>query len=158
MKIALDVKIPLEIQEGGKTKENLEVFYRDFTRKERKDLENIVAKFKKLFEKADKLSKEEVILDKKIELCEKLEEFEKAFKFTERKEALACKTEELECEMEALGGDSFEEDIARKRFNFLVGGKDKEKLRGYAEIKGYSPILSVLDRQKAEFEKKQYGE
>ena len=158
MKLTLDVKIPLEIQEGGKLKEKLEVFYRDFTKKEKKELETLVEKFKNLFKRANKLSKKEVILNKKIDLCEKSDKFEKAFKFIEEKETLLADIEKLEDELESLGGDDFEEEMAKKRFDLLVSGNDKEKLREYAVIKGYSTILKILDTQKADIEKKQLGE
>jgi len=158
MKLTLDVKIPLEIQEGGETKEKLEIFYRDYTVKEKRELEKIIAKFKQLFKKANKLSKKEMTLNKKIDLCEKADQFDKALGFIEERERIYETSEELDEELELLGGDSFEEKMAKKRFNLLVNGSDKEKLRDYAEIKGYITILKALDFKKAEFEKKQFGE
>jgi hypothetical protein len=154
MKLSLDIKIPLEIQEGGKTKEKLEVFLREFTKQEKKDMEELMLKFKKLFKKLNKLSNKETSLDKKIELNEKLEKYEKALKLTDEKEKISEEIEQISEDIEELGGEDFEEEMAKKRFDLLISGNDKEKLREYCEIKGYSFIMQLLDKQKGEFEKK----
>lgn len=157
MKLTLDVKIPLEILEGGKTKEKLEVFYRDFTREEKKEREELVAKFTKLFKQANKLQKKEESLNRKIKLNEKIGDFKKALKLEEEKDKLHEEMEALSEQIEELGGDDFKEELAKKRFDLLVSGDDKEKLREYCEIKGYMTILSAMDAQKAEIEKKHLG-
>jgi len=158
MKLTLDVKIPLEILEGGKTKEKLEVFYRDFTREEKKEREELVAKFTKLFKQANKLQKKEESLNRKIKLNEKIGDFKKALKLEEEKDKLHEEMEALSEQIEELGGDDFKEELAKKRFDLLVSGKDKEKLREYCEIKGYMTILSLMDAKRAEIEKKHLGE
>jgi len=158
MLLSLDVKIPLEIQEGGKTKEKLEVYYRDYTKEEKKEFDEVVKNFKELFVKVSKYGQQESSLDKKIELSEKIGDYKKAFALVEEKDKLQVKIEDLADELETLGGEDFEEKMSKKRFDTLISGEDKEKLREYAQIRSYKIIIGLMDEQKAEFEKKQSGE
>jgi len=158
MLLNLDVKIPLEIREGGKLKEKLEVYYRDYTKEEKKKFNKIVKDFKNLFMKVSKYGQKEASLNKRIELAEKIGNFDKAFSLVEERDNLQNKIEEVAIELESLGGEDFEEKMAKKRFDTLISGEDKEKLREYAEIRTYKTILKLMDEQKAELEKKQSGE
>lgn len=158
MLLSLDVKIPLEIKEGGKTKEKLEVYYRDYTKDEKKEFDEVVKSFKKLFLKVTRYGQKEESLNKRIELSEKMGKYENTYKLIEEKDELQKKVEDIALELDKLGGDEFEEKMAEKRFNTLISGEDKEKLREYAQIRSYKTILSLIDEQKAEFEKKQSGE
>ena len=83
---------------------------------------------------------------------------DKAFSLVEERDNLQNKIEEVAIELESLGGEDFEEKMAKKRFDTLISGEDKEKLREYAEIRTYKTILKLMDEQKAELEKKQSGE
>jgi len=158
MLLSLDVKIPLEIREGGKLKEKLEVYYRDYTKDEKKKFNKIVKDFKNLFIKVSKYGQKETSLNKRIELAEKIGKYEKAFALVEERDELQNMIEEVALELENLGGEDFEEKMAKKRFDILISGEDKEKLREYAEIRTYKTILKLMDEQKAELEKKQSGE
>lgn len=158
MLLSLDVKIPLEIKEGGKTKEKLEVYYRDYTKDEKKEFDEVVKSFKELFLKVTRYGQKEESLNKRIELSEKMGKYENTYKLIEEKDELQKKVEDIALELDKLGGDEFEEKMAEKRFNTLISGEDKEKLREYAQIRSYKTILSLIDEQKAEFEKKQSGE
>ena len=157
MKLTLDVEIPIEVQEGGELKESLRVFFRDYTKKEKKELDALRDKLKALYKKANKLLVQVEITEQKIHLYDKMGESEKALEFVKQKERFIKSAENIQDEILALGGEKFEEKLAKKRFDLLVSGEDKEKLRKYAEIKGYGAILNVLDMQKEKIEKKQYG-
>lgn len=158
MKINLNVKIPIEIQENGKTKEKLEVFYRDYTKDEKKEFEKIVNRFRALFKKALKIEQKEKILSKKIELSEKSEDYKQSLKYLKEQEKLQGELNALAEEIEGLGGDAFEEKMSKKRFDTLLSGKDKEKLREYTEAKGYEFVMNAIDAQRTEIEKKHLGE
>jgi len=72
-----------------------------------------------------------------------------------------AKAEALFEQLQEIGGedqDGFAEELAKNRFETLVSGEGKEKLRTYAQIKGYAAIMHDLDIAKVELEKKQSGE
>ena len=161
MKIQLDHKIVIQVKEGNKTKEELTIFYREFTQAEKKKQEVLKKQFEKIFKKAQKIGKKESALDKKAELYELSGEYEKALKSINDKDKLEDELEKLMDELDELGGgdqEAFAEKTAKYRFDILVSGKDKDKLLGYAEIKGYAQLLRGLDVAKAELEKKPSGE
>ena len=161
MKIQLDYKIDIEIQEGNKTKEKLSIFYREFTKAERQDNDALRKQFEVIFKKAQKIGKQLTVIDKKISLYEANSDFDKAIDGVLQKEILEEQAYELEEEINALGGGdqiAFNEELSKKRFDTLVSGKDKEKFEEYALIKGYSKLIQELDFTKAELEKKQSGE
>ena len=161
MKIQLDYKIDIEVQEGGKQKEKLSIFYREFTKAETKENEAMRKQFEGIFKKAQKIGKKQAVLDKKISLFESNGDYESALKAVCEKEELDEQSEALADEVEELGGGdqvAFNEELSKKRFDTLVSGKDKEKFEEYALIKGYSQIVQNLDTAKRELEKKQSGE
>ena len=162
MKIQLDYKINIEVREGGKKKDALCVFYREFTKAEKKEYEELVRKFTGMFRKSQKISKKQATLNKKIELFENSNQNEKALECIEKLEELDEELEAIEDEIiEIAGGENendFAEKSAKERFEIVVSGKDKEKLEQLAEIKGYVEIMSLLDKAKSELEKKQSGE
>ena len=161
MKIQLDYKIDIEVQEGGKNKEKLSVFYREFTQKEKKENDVLKKRFEKIFKKAQKIGKKQNTLNEKTELYKLSSENLKALKSIEENEALEDELDDLMQELDEIGGgnqDEFAEKTAQARFETLVSGKDKEKLEVYAEIKGYQALLRDLDKAKVELEKKQSGE
>ena len=161
MKIQLDYKIDIEVQEGGKAKEKLSIFLREFTQKEKKENDVLRKRFEKIFKKAQKIGKKQNTLNEKTELYKLSSENLKALKSIEENEALEDELDDLMQELDEIGGgnqDEFAEKTAQARFETLVSGKDKEKLEVYAEIKGYQALLRDLDKAKVELEKKQFGE
>ena len=161
MKIQLDYKIDIEVQEGGKAKEKLSIFLREFTQKEKKENDVLRKRFEKIFKKAQKIGKKQNTLNEKTELYKLSNENLKALKSIEENEALEDELDDLMQELDEIGGgnqDEFAEKTAQARFETLVSGKDKEKLEVYAEIKGYQALLRDLDKAKVELEKKQSGE
>ena len=161
MKIQLDYKIDIEVQEGGKAKEKLSIFLREFTQKEKKENDVLRKRFEKIFKKAQKIGKKQNTLNEKTELYKLSSENLKALKSIEENEALEDELDDLMQELDEIGGgnqDEFAEKTAQARFETLVSGKDKEKLEVYAEIKGYQALLRDLDKAKVELEKKQSGE
>ncbi len=161
MKIQLDYQIDIEIREGNKTKEKLSVFYREFTRDEKAQVKKMEKAFVDIFKKAQKIAIKQGSLERKAELLERSGEYEKALAALEEKEKLEAKAEKLYQKLEEIGGEdqnAFAEELAKNRFEMLVSGDDKEKLRTYAEIKGYAALMHDLDVVKVELEKKQSGE
>ena len=162
MKIQLDYKINIEVMEGGKKKESLSVFYREFTKAEKKEHEELAKKFMKLYNKTQKIAKKQATLNKKIELLENSNQNEKALKCIDELEKLDEELEVLEEDINEIAGGEYENDFAEKsakeRFETVVSGKDKEKLKQLADIKGYVEIMNLLDVAKSELEKKQSGE
>jgi len=161
MKIQLDYKIEIDVREGNKSKESLSIFYREATQAEKKKQETLRKQFEKIYNKAQKLGKKQVTLNKKAELYELNGDYEKALGVISSKEKLDNKQDELLEELDAIGGGdqtAFAEKTSKQRFETLVSGKDKEKLVKYAEIKGYAALMRDLDVAKGELEKKQSGE
>jgi hypothetical protein len=161
MKVQLDHKIVVVINEGDKVKEKLTVFFREFTRSEKKEQEALTNQFKGISKKAQKLSRKQLSLGTKARLLELDGEYREAIKTVEDSEKIEDELEVLLEELTELGGgdiEYFNERTAERRFNTLVSGKDKDALLGYAEIKGFSTIMSLLDNEKRELEKKQSGE
>jgi len=162
MKIQLDYKIDIEVREGGKKKEALSVFYREFTKSEKEEYKGIQKKFTKLFSKIQKISKKQATYNKRIELLEKSNQDEKALKCMDELEKLDEELEILEDEIKDIAGGEDEQDFSEKtakdRFEKVVSGKDVEKLEQLAEVKGYVEIMKLLDVAKSELEKKQSGE
>jgi len=161
MRITLDYKIDIDVREGDKSKEKLSVFLREPTHDEKREQKGVEKKFLGIWKRGQKIGFKQDSFAKKAELYERSGEYAKALEAIERKDALDADLEALEAELEELGGgdkEAFAEESAKKRFDALVGGKDKEKLETYAEIKGYVNIMRSLDIAKAELEKKQSGE
>jgi len=162
MKIQLDYKIDIEVTEGGKKKESISVFYREFTKSEKKQNDELSKKFINLFKKAQKIAKKQVTLNKKIELLENSNQNEKALDCIDELEKLDDELEAIEDEIKFISDGEDERDFAEKaskdRFQTVVSGKDVEKLEQLAEIKGYVEIMKLLDIAKSELEKKQFGE
>ncbi len=160
MKIQLDYKIDIEVKEQNKTKEKLSVFFREFTKAEKKEYESIKKRFESIFKKAQKISKKQESLQKRASLHELNGNYEKALECIEKKDALEEDVEELINDLDDIGGgnqEEFAENTAKERFNILVSGKGKEKLEHYAQIKGYAALMRDLDIAKSEIEKKQSG-
>ena len=161
MKIQLDYKIDIEVRESNKSKEKLSIFFREFTRDEKLKQKTTEKKFLDIFKKAQKIIKKQSTLEKKAELFELNGDYEKSLKALDEKDALDVKEEEIFAELEEIGGEdqeAFSEELAKSRFEMLVSGKDKDKLKSYAEIKGYVSLMHDLDVAKVELEKKQSGE
>jgi len=161
MKIQLDYKIDIEVRENNKVKDRLSVFYREFTKSEKKEHEDMKKRFSKIFKKAQKIGKEQSSLEKRAHLHELNGDYEKSLKCIEKKDKLDEELDYLLEELDDIGGgnqDEFAENTAKERFLTLVSGKDAEKLQQYAEIKGYASLMRELDTAKAELEKKQSGE
>jgi len=155
MKLTLDVPIEVKVEEDGKVKEILKVTFRYPTKQEEKEFKAFEKEVKDLFRKITKLDKQLRTLDKKIEYAEKREDFEKAEKLLDEKEKIETKLEKLAEEFEAKGGENYPEEIAKKSFNLLVGGDDKERLKQYAEMVGYLKIMDLLREERDKIEKKQ---
>jgi len=161
MKIQLDYKIDIEVRENNKVKDKLSVFYREFTKSEKKEHEEMKKRFSKIFKKAQKIGKEQASLDKRAQLHELNGDYEKSLKCIEKKDKLEEDLDVLLEELDEIGGgnqDEFAENTAKERFFTLVSGKDAEKLQQYAEIKGYAALMRDLDIAKSELEKKLSGE
>ncbi len=161
MKILLDYKIEIEVREGNKKKESLSVFYREFSRDELNEQKATKKQFMDIYKKAQKIEKKKSSLVKRAELLELSGEYEKSIVALDEIEKLESKSDSLVDELESIGGedqDSFSDELAKKRFETLVSGADKDTLKSYAEIKGYVELMRSLDVAKAELEKKQSGE
>ncbi|PHR57287.1 MAG: hypothetical protein COA44_06195 [Arcobacter sp.] len=161
MKLLLDYKIEVHIKEGDKSKEKLTVFLREFNRVEKKEFTSIQKKFRSIFTRAQEISKKQISLEKKAELYQLAKQFDMAIKTMEKIEILEKDVEKLNQELCEIGGEDtmeFAEETSKKRFELLVSGDDKERLAEYAEIKGYSKIMSALDSEKVALEKKHSGE
>ena len=161
MKIQLDYKIKIVVKEGDETKEELTIFYREFTRAEKKEHEELKKQFLDIFKKAQKIDKKQAVFSKKAELHELNGEYDKALKCIESKEKLDKEIDKLDKELNDIGGDNqdaFAETSAKDRFTALVSGIDAKKLEVYADIKGYVALMRELDIAKRELEKKQSGE
>ncbi len=156
--ITLDVPIKVKVQENGKVIEALEVTYRYPTKKEQKEFDEFSKNMKELARKLQKLESKANILDKKIEFAEKSGDYKKAEKLLDEKERLENEAEILLSEFEENGGFDFSEKLSEKMFNVLVGGKDKEKLEEYAIRIGFEKVVSLLNKERDEYEKKQSGE
>ncbi len=155
MILNIDNKIEIKIQEGGKIKETLEVSYRYPTKKEEKELDNELKRIKELIGELRKIGSKIESLEKRIEYAEKQENFEKAEQLLDKKEKLEAKLEKIQEEVEAMGGVDWSEAINKKTFEMLVSGKDKERLKEYAEAMGYTKIIAELNKTRAELEGKQ---
>jgi len=161
MRIQLDYKINIDVKEGNKTKEKLSIFFREFSKSEKKEHEQLRKSFERIFKKIKKLNVKFISCKKKIELYELDGDYKKALLEIEKSEKLGADLEVLVEELDELGGEDkeeFAETAAKDRFNLLVSGKDKEKLEQYAEIKGFANLMKDLDLAKADLEKKQFGE
>lgn len=161
MKIQLDHKIEIEVKEGNKTKEKLTIFYREFTQAEKKEQDGIKKQFFAINKKAQKLARKQDSLNKKAQLLELNEEYEKALEAIDKKDELEDELETLLEELTVISGDdpeAFAEKTAQRRFETLVSGKDKDALLVYAEIKSYAQLMQSLDEAKRELEKKPSGE
>jgi len=155
MVLYLDQKIEVEIKESGRIKEKLEITYRYPTKEEEKELKSELKRIKKLIDELTKLNKKIDSLQKRIEYAERLGEFKKAEELLDKKEALESKVEKITQDVEKAGGENWGEEIAKKRFEMLVGGKDYAKLQEIAEVVGYTKVLAELDRAREELEGKQ---
>jgi|GEM_PF-3127133 len=161
MKIQLDYEIKIEVKEGNKTKESLKVFFREFTQKEKKEHDVLRKQFLAINKKAQKLNRKQVAISEKAELYKLTKDYQSAIDAVSEQEKIEDELEELLDELSELGGGDpveFAEKTAENRFEVLVSGKDKETLREYAEIKGYTALMQSLDESKNELEKKQSGE
>lgn len=161
MKILLDYKIDIEVRESNKTKEKLTIFYREFSKSEKKEHEKLKDEFKKLYKQAQKLSRKQSSLDKKAELHELNENYSKSLEIISEKEKVEVELEKISQKLEDLGNgdtDTFAEKSSKEKFEVLVSGTGKEKLAELAEIKSYVEIMKSLDIAKVELEKKPSGE
>jgi tetratricopeptide (TPR) repeat protein len=161
MKIQLDYKIDIEIVEGDKTKESLVIALREFTKDEKKEFEEMRKQFEQIFKKGQKLINKQMSLKKKTSLYEANGNFDKALEAIEENQKLDDELEVLIEKLSEIGGgdqDAFAEKVAKTRFEKLVSGSDKTKLEAYANIKGYTQMMKLLDSAKSDLEKKQSGE
>jgi len=160
--LTLDVPIEVKIQENGKIREILKITFRYPTKDEEKKEKELLTNIKKIITETEKISRKSAIINKKIEYAEKKEDWDKAEKLLNEEEKLERELEKLEEELKKIIGNrdpnEYAEEIAKRQFDVLVGGEDKEKLREVAEIKGYKLVLDVLAKERDKLEKKQNGE
>ncbi len=160
MKIILQHEITIEIVEGSADKESLKITYSEPTKAQKIDHKKSLLQYQKLRKDIRKISSKSILLNKKLILLDKSEKLDESLKVIENLEFLHEKAQKLEDSLEELiGGDeeSFSESMEKSKFDDLVSGDDKEKLRIYAEQKGYVSILNSLNSAKAELEKKPSG-
>lgn len=155
MKITLDVPIEVKIAENGEVKETLKVTFRRATKEEEKQFEKIQKEALSLYKKISKLERERNFFLKKMEFAEKAEKFEEAEKWLDKINEIEEKLEKMQEDFEKKGGVNWGEEIAKKTFDLLVGGEDKEKLREYAERLSYSKIIDLLSKERDKIEGKQ---
>jgi len=158
MRLTLDVPIDVKIEENGETKETLRVTLRYPTKEEEKQFKSFEKEIKELFKKLNKFEKDLQKIDKKIEYAEKRGDYEKAEKLLDEREKVENRLEKLANDFEAKGGENYPEEMAKKSFDLLVGGADKDRLRHYAEMVGYIKIMNLLREERDKLEKKQSGE
>jgi len=159
MKIQLDYDLKIKIMEAGKEKETLSILYREYTKQEKKELETDVKKFKKIYNKLDKIERKLKTTSKKVLLFEQNKKPAKALEEIEKQEKLEDELDIILQELDKYGEqDGFYEIQAKKKFNLLIKGPGKDKLADIADRKGYVTIVALLDREKDNLEKKQSGE
>lgn len=156
--LTLDTPLKIEVKEDGQLLDTLKITYRYPTKAEQKNFDEYTKKMQELFKKIMKLQSDSKRLEKRIEYAEKLEDYKKAEKLLTEQEKLEKEAEKLTKEIEKNGGDDFQENTSKMMFDVLVGSADKEKLRGYAERVGYGRIIQLLNQERDNVEKKQYGE
>lgn len=145
--------------EAGKEKETLSILYREYTKQEKKELETDVKKFKKIYNKLDKIERKLKTTSKKVLLFEQNKKPAKALEEIEKQEKLEDELDIILQELDKYGEqDGFYEIQAKKKFNLLIKGSGKDKLADIADRKGYVTIVALLDREKDNLEKKQSGE
>jgi hypothetical protein len=158
MNIPLDYELELKIQENGKERETLKVYLRDPNKKERKTKEKMAKRARKMFQELNKLERKSKNIEKRIEVYEKLGKYDDLEKVLEQQTIIDDALESVLYQIEAIGGDDFYENEAKKDFETLVSGDDKSKLQDIAESKGYIEIMKYLNKAKENFLKKQFGE
>ena len=159
MKIQLDYDLKIKIMEAGEEKETLSILYREYTKQEKKELETDVKKFKKIYNKLDKIERKLKTTSKKVLLFEQNKKPAKALEEIEKQEKLEDELDIILQELDKYGEqDGFYEIQAKKKFNLLIKGPGKNKLADIADVKGYVTIVALLDREKDNLEKKQSGE
>lgn len=161
MKLLLNFKIDIDVNEDNKPKEKLSIFFREFTKDEKKEHSQLEKKFKSIFKKAQKISRKQQNLEKKAELYELNSQYKESIAARTKIDSLEEEVEQLDEELSQINGEDpveFGEESAKKRFDKLISGDDKEKLRAYAEGIGYASIMKSLDAEKVSLEKKQFGE
>ena len=159
MRIQLDYDLKIKIMEAGKEKETLSILYREYTKKEKKELEVDIKKFKKIYNKLDKTERKLTTTSKKVRLLEQNKKPAKALEEIEKQEKLEDELDAILLELEKYGEqDGFYDTQAKKKFNLLVKGSGKDKLADIADRKGYVAIVALLDKEKDNLEKKQFGE
>jgi len=152
-RLFLSVPVEITVQDGKKDKV-LKVEIKEPTKKDRKEYKELVKKFEKITSRLNKIATKLESATKKRDFLEKLEKFEDALKEQEKIDSLVAEQDELEKEIDAIGGDDFYETKARERFEKYVSGKDKEQLVEIAEQKDYITVMQALDVAKADAEKK----
>ena len=158
MKINLDVKIIVEIEENGKDKESLSIFLREFTKVESKEYKTLFKEFSGFVRKSEKLERQLKSTNKRLNIAGKMDDNDLSLKLLDKIDKIENDLDKVRDDLEKLAGDNFEESMAEKSFNLLVSGDGKEKLKEYAEIKGYSNIMSSLRKAKEDIEKKPHSE
>ena len=155
--LELDTKLEIDIREGGKSKEKMTIFIRDYTKEESKKFSKLKDKFLNLIKLSKKLSYKASSIDRKMDLYEKAEKFDKAVEMAEASDKIMSDIDKVTNDVEALGGDDFYEERAKESFNVRVSGEGKEALREYAETKGYLFIMTFIEKEKESVLKKQQG-
>ncbi len=158
MKLQLDIELNIEVLKQGESLETLTIFLRDYTKEENKKFADIIKKFKDLSRKGQKLVTKAGSIEKKMDLYEKAGKFDKAIEMAEASDKLILDLDKITKSVDDLGGDEFHEGLAKESFDIRISGEDKEQLRDIAEIKGYSSVMKLLEKEKERVEKKQHGE
>jgi len=158
MDLFLDTPIKIEIKNGGKTVETLNVSLREYTKAEKDALRLEEKEFIGLVEKSQKHLRVIDKLETKIELQKGAEDFKGALLTFKELQEVEEVGDALSKDINEKGGDDFYEQKAKENFNSLVSGDGKNRLAEIAESKGYQTVMRLLRKEKEEVEKKPSGE
>lgn len=153
MELVLEYPIDVVVKRSD-GEETLHIVYRYPTKKEEKEFRKIEKKILDLLKRYRKLGSEISVLDKKIEYAEKREDWEAAEKYVDQKQKLEEEYEQLLEALDKEGGQDIAEVVNRKKFDVLVSGEDKERLKEIADVVGYTRIMTQLDTEREKLEGK----
>ncbi len=148
MKIALNYEINIEVQEDNKKIDTFKIWFRELTKKEKKEYDQLVKDFTKLNKTLTKISRKAPVLEQKATAYNNLKKYDKELLVLEKMEQLDEELTKAEEQIENLAGDDFVDTQAKKSFDLRVSGKDKQKLVDLAESQGYANILKMLEKAK----------
>jgi len=121
--------------------DELNGFFRDFTKEEHIAFQNKNKKIEKLVNESQSLFKSVKRAIKKVELKEKLEDYLALEKAQDELYELEDKLDETNTK---FNEDEALKNMLKERFDICLGGKDAEKILELAEIHGYEKVYETI--------------